>query len=246
MNSTHYPKINYVKSNIYKFRQKAISSALKLADKFKKDQTSSPYLEGVFKPVHETEIKQFNIQGQIPDQLNGLYVRIGPNPMRVKAEQTHHWFIGDGMVHGIKISNGQVNWFKSKYVETDSIQKVKQQQPKAGFRRGSGDIVNTNIFYHANKLWAVIEAGTFPVRMDLELNSEKHQLFNTDADLPFSAHPHQDPDSQDLHTICYDAFDQSHAYYEVIDQFGRLVHFTKIPVQHGPMIHDCAITKKIF
>ena len=37
--------------------------------------------------------------------------------------QTHrptspHWFVGDGMIHGIEISEGKANWYRNRYVRT--------------------------------------------------------------------------------------------------------------------------------
>lgn len=208
------------------------------------NKTSNPYLEGIFKPVTECKQTEFDVVGLIPQQLNGTLLRIGPNPMKIENPDLYHWFSGDGMIHGLNIQSGNVNWFKSRFIATDSIQKQKNLVAKKGFRRGPGDVVNTNVFYHANKIWALIEAGTYPVALDKELNTESHQLLNSEADLPFTAHPHRDPLTGDLHAICYDALDTQHLYYEVFDHKGNLTHLTKIAVEHGPMVHDCAITEQ--
>jgi carotenoid cleavage dioxygenase len=74
----------------------------------------------------------------------------------------------------------------------------------------------------------VIEAGAFPICLDYELNAERYQLFNSDADLPFTAHPRKDQKTGHLHAICYDALDRKNAYYQVIDGKGELIHVTQI------------------
>jgi carotenoid cleavage dioxygenase-like enzyme len=245
-----YPRFTKLKSKFNSYRQKVMGLGVtwlqrrskKSAQNSSKARGENPYLHGIFGPVEEIEKHKFQVIGEIPQYLTGLLLRIGPNPTHVENQDAYHWFTGDGMLHALKIEQGQATWFKSRYIATDSIQKQKHQPVKAGFRRGPGDVVNTNALYHANKIWAAVEAGTLPARLDLNLNTEEHRLFNTDADLPFSAHPHKDNNTGHLHAICYDAMDIKHAYYEVIDEQGRLAYWTKIPVQHGPMIHDCAIT----
>ncbi len=250
--SVDYPRFTKLKSRFNHYRQSAMGRAVswlqrrskKSAKNSSKAKAENPYLHGIFGPVDEVEKHELQVIGEIPQQLTGLLLRIGPNPLHVENQDAYHWFSGDGMLHALKIEQGKAVWFKSRYVETDSIQKHKHQPVKAGFRRGPGDVVNTNAFYHANQIWASVEAGALPARLDLELNTKEHRLFHTDADLPFSAHPHKDRHTGHLHAICYDALDIRHAYYEVIDEQGCLAHWAKIPVQHGPMIHDCAITEQ--
>lgn len=248
--SVDYPRFTPFKSKFNTYRQKVMGLGVNWLQRRSKDsaknlsqaKAENPYLHGIFGPVNEVEKREFKVIGEIPQHLTGLLLRIGPNPIHVENPDCYHWFTGDGMLHALKIEQGQAVWFKSHYIETDAVQKQKNKAVKAGFRRGPGDVVNTNAFYHANKIWASVEAGTLPARLDLNLNTEEHRLFNTDADLPFTAHPHKDNNTGHLHAVCYDALDIKHAYYEVIDEQGCLVHWTKIPVQHGPMIHDCAIT----
>lgn len=246
--SMDYPRITRLKSKFNTYRQKAMGLGVNWLQRrskiSSKNKAENPYLHGIFGPVDEIEKHEFQVIGEIPQHLTGLFLRIGPNPVHVENQDSYHWFSGDGMLHALKIEQGQAKWFKSQYIETDSIQKQKHEPVKAGFRRGPGDVVNTNAFYHADKIWAAVEAGALPARLDLNLNTEEHRFFNTDADLPFTAHPHKDNHTGHLHAVCYDALDIKHAYYEVIDEQGLLAHWAKIPVQHGPMIHDCAITEQ--
>lgn len=62
---------------------------------------SFPFLEGAFAPVTE-ELTEFGLEvtGRIPRDLDGRYLRTGPNALGVEDPRAHHWMIGDGMVHG--------------------------------------------------------------------------------------------------------------------------------------------------
>lgn len=205
---------------------------------------SNLYLEGPFAPVaQELTDTQLVVDGQLPPQLNGLYLRIGPNPIKVDNPATYHWFVGDGMVHGLRLQAGQALWYRNRWVGSDKICDARQQPRTPGPRRGISDVVNTNVFGHAGSIWAATEAGVYPVELTPELETIRYGYFNATASLPFTAHPHADPDTGELHAICYDATNPRAVQYVVIDQAGALAHKTSIPVQHGPMIHDCAITK---
>ena len=240
-----YPRMTKLKSCMNQARQKLMGFGLRQLEHLStRPTTGNMYLSGMYAPVPETTQWQFEIQGKIPTGLNGLLLRSGPNPLNMPQPDLHHWFMGDGMLHGLKLQQGQVKWFKSKYIQTDTIQKSYRQPLKPGFRRGPSDLVNTNAFVHANKIWAMIEAGTYPARLDFDLNTEYHGLFNSDADLPYTAHPHRDPATGHIHAICYDAMDLFNVYYEVFDELGRLLHVCKIPLRDGVMIHDCAITER--
>ncbi|HEX6657100.1 MAG TPA: carotenoid oxygenase family protein, partial [Ilumatobacter sp.] len=62
---------------------------------------TSPYLSGNYGPVTD-EVTAFDLPviGELPTELDGRYLRNGPNPMGPVDPKTHHWFVGDGMVHG--------------------------------------------------------------------------------------------------------------------------------------------------
>jgi hypothetical protein len=66
----------------------------------------NPFLAGSFAPVEE-EITAFGlpVTGTLPPDLNGCYLRNGPNPMGLEDPGARwgdgHWFLGSGMVHGV-------------------------------------------------------------------------------------------------------------------------------------------------
>jgi carotenoid cleavage dioxygenase-like enzyme len=51
-----------------------------------------PFLEGAFKPVTE-ELTAFDlpVTGRIPRELNGRYLRTGPNVLGLEDPRAHHW-----------------------------------------------------------------------------------------------------------------------------------------------------------
>ena len=45
------------------------------------------YLQGPFAPVQkEVTETALTVQGQLPPELNGVYARIGPNPLKAPAK----------------------------------------------------------------------------------------------------------------------------------------------------------------
>lgn len=220
-------------------------SAPELEDVTSSDRSMSnqqSFLEGPFAPVQkETELHNLQVTGVLPSALQGMYARIGPNPIDPNAKR-YHWFIGDGMVHGVRLADGQAQWYRSRWIGSDSVNK-KLGRPKApGPRRGVSDVVNTNVFGHAGRVWASTEAGMLPVQLDSSLNTVRHGLFDSAKGVPFSAHPHRDPVRGDLHAICYDARIHNKIHYVRVSPSGLVDRLVDIPVRHGPMIHDCAVT----
>lgn len=210
-------------------------------------QAENVFLEGPFAPVSEERTERsLKVQGALPVELNGLYARIGPNPRQVPNPGMYHWFTGDGMVHGVRLAQGQALWYRNRWIGSDTI-RDEQQRPRAdGPRRGTSGVVNTNVFGHAGSIWAATEAGVLPVELDEELETRRYGYFNNHAEvsLPFTAHPHVDPDTGFLHSVCYDATNFNQLQYVVLDAEGKLAKSVPIAVKHGPMIHDCAITTR--
>ncbi|MEY3805220.1 MAG: hypothetical protein RIR69_32, partial [Actinomycetota bacterium] len=80
------------------------------------------YLTGNYAPVaEELTATQLEVIGEIPRELNGRYLRNGPNPIGDIDEPTHHWFMGDGMVHGVCLRDGEAVWYRNRFVNSPRI-----------------------------------------------------------------------------------------------------------------------------
>ena len=43
------------------------------------------------------------IEGSIPEDLNGVFMKNGPNPNILPKTGGYHWFDGQGMIHSFRI-----------------------------------------------------------------------------------------------------------------------------------------------
>ena len=83
--------------------------------------SENPFLSGNFAPVDgETTAFDLPVKGAIPRELEGRLLRIGPNPVEPDPA-THHWFLGNGMVHGVRLRDGRAEWYRSRYVRDDQV-----------------------------------------------------------------------------------------------------------------------------
>ena len=209
--------------------------------------SENPYLSGNFGPVEEeTTAFDLKVKGEIPEALNGRLLRIGPNPLSPDPA-THHWFLGSGLVHGVRLEGGNALWYRSRLVRDDTVVQVRGGDPVPG--PGSADedngAVNTNVIGLAGKTFAIVEAGGRPVELTDEL--ETVQRSNFDGTLPggFTAHPKVDPDTGEVHAAVYSPFDE-YVHHVVVGSDGRVERNVDIHLPHKPMIHDCAITENYF
>ncbi|MEY3805918.1 MAG: hypothetical protein RIR69_730, partial [Actinomycetota bacterium] len=78
---------------------------------------SNPFLNGNLAPVTE-EITAFDLEivGNLPQELDGRYLRNGPNPLGPVNAEKYHWFTGHGMVHGIRLQDGKAKWYRNRWV----------------------------------------------------------------------------------------------------------------------------------
>jgi len=202
----------------------------------------NPYLTGVHTPLkEENTITDLKVTGTIPPALNGVYLRNGPNPLKMPNPATHHWFVGDAMLHGIRIQDGKALWYRNRWIRSTPVSEALHEAPVPGPRgRGSP---NTNVVGHAGKILAIVEAGGYPAEVTEELETREFSDFEGTFGKAFSAHPHLDPETGEMHAICYAGGDPTTVWHTVLDKDGKVRRNEPIEVQDGPSIHDCMITK---
>ena len=204
---------------------------------------SNPYLTGVHTPMREElTIEDLPVTGTIPPAFNGRYLRMGPNP-RTPNPSKYHWFSGDGMLHGVSIENGRALWYRNRWIRSTAVSKALGEARVEGPRH-TFDTVNTNVVHFAGKTLGLVEAGSTPVEIGERLETLRYTDFDGTLHGSFTAHPHVDPLTGEMHGICYDVSRWRAIRYVVITPEGKVRREVKIPVKHGPMIHDSAFTQR--
>ncbi len=100
--------------------------------------------------------------GEIPAELEGRYLRNGPNPISVERPEQHHWFAGTGMVHGVRLRGGRAEWYRNRYVRSRAVRTALGEPATAGDPPGAP---NTSVLAWAGATLAVVEGGSPPVEL---------------------------------------------------------------------------------
>ena len=204
------------------------------------------YLSGNYGPVSE-EVTAFDLPvvGELPVELSGRYLRNGPNPIEPVDPATHHWFMGDGMVHGIRLREGAAEWYRNRYVGSTHVSAVRGTADIAGPNwNDSAHGPNTNVGGFAGRTWAMVEAGGCPVELTYELETVGRNDFDGTLPGAFTAHPKVDPDTGEMHAMVY-AWGQwlDHVQYVVVAPDGKVSRTVDIPLGMT-MLHDMSLTAR--
>jgi carotenoid cleavage dioxygenase-like enzyme len=201
--------------------------------------TPSPpfYARGNFRPVlEETTAFDLPVRGAIPDVLDGLYVRNGPNP---RSGTPGHWFFGDGMLHGVHLSGGRARWYRNRWVRTPMLESGGSETPGPPDLRGGP--ANTHVVYHGGRLFALVEVS-FPYEVTPELDTVGPFDFGGRLTTAMTAHPKICPVTGEMHFFGY-GFAPPLLTYHVASPDGELVHSTEVEVPGPTMMHDFALTR---
>jgi carotenoid cleavage dioxygenase len=208
---------------------------------------TNTYLSGNFAPVQkELTETELTVTGTIPDYLDGRFLRNGPNPISEVDPATYHWFLGDGMVHGVRLRDGKAQWYRNRWVRSPQVADA-LGEPVPG-RPSSAPITslgaNTNVIAHAGRTLALVEAGVANYELTEELDTVGPCDF--DGTLPggYTAHPKLDPRTGELHAVSYFFGRGNRVQYSVIGADGRARRTVDIPVTGSPMMHDMSLTEK--
>lgn len=79
------------------------------------------HLSGRFAPVtDEVDEARLQVTGELPDELDGLFLRNGPNPRFSPIGSYLYPIDGDGMLHGVWVSGGQAR-YRNRFVRTPAV-----------------------------------------------------------------------------------------------------------------------------
>ena len=215
------------------------------------------YLAGNFAPVRsEDDFADLTVVGEIPKDLRGSYYRNGPNPQFEPRDPNHHWFAGDGMVHGFHVADGKV-FYLNRYVHTNKYVLEKEAgrslfgtfgnpmtSDPSVIGKDSG-VGNTNIVWHGNRLLA-LEEGHNPFEMDpVTLESRGYCDYAGKA-LRFTAHPKMDPENGEMVYFGYSAgegYFSDDVAFGTADKAGKVTRLDMFKAPFCSMMHDFFVTK---
>ncbi len=213
----------------------------------------NPFLEGNFAPIREeNQSENLEVVGELPAEINGCFVRNGPNS-QFDPIGKYHWFDGDGMLHATEIENGRAS-YRNRWIRTEGFEKEREAgkalwtgfaelgDPKSPDGNPFKNLANTALVYHGNRALALWEAGA-PYQFSLpSLDTVGLHDFEGRLTHPFTAHPRVDARTGEMMTFGYSPF-PPYVRYSVVNPAGELVHTTEIDLDVPVMIHDMVITE---
>jgi carotenoid cleavage dioxygenase len=208
------------------------------------NEPANKWLSGPYAPIPaEVTSLDLEVLGKLPPELEGRYLRNGPNPIGPVDPATHHWFIGDAMVHGVRLRDGGADWYRARYVRSTAVSTALGEDPAPGERHGGFDTANTNVIGLDGRTFAIVEAGARPVELSYDLDTIEHSDLGGTLPNGYTAHPKVDPATGDLHAIAYH-WALPHLQYVVIGPDASVRQVEAVEVADGPMVHDCSITER--
>jgi carotenoid cleavage dioxygenase-like enzyme len=217
------------------------------------DRVDNPYLHGIHAPtVHETTAVELEVEGELPKDLYGAYVRNGPNSV-FQPTNLYHWFDGDGMVHAVSFRDGVAS-YRSRLVRTRAL----ADEQRAGRALWPGilgpfdfdaprhflkDTANTDVLWHNGRLLALWYLCGEPYRLDpLSLDTLGIEDFGGKLESTVSAHPKVDERTGEL--VYFTLSDEApFMRYGVVSKDGELVHEIPIELPGPRATHDITITE---
>lgn len=219
------------------------------------------HLRGAFAPVaDELDVADLPVRGELPEGLEGTYVRNGPNPQFAPIGSFTYPFDGDGMLHAVTFEGGRVR-YRNRWVVTRGLVAERRAGHAlfggtltplvAGAVDASGSSVqhdrspfknwsNTNVVRHAGKLLSLGEGGC-PYELTSGLGTVGEYDYRGALPGGMTAHPKIDPVWDEL---CWfrSAPEPPYLVYGVVDPRGKVVRTVQVDIPRPVLMHDFAVT----
>ncbi|MFS1515137.1 carotenoid oxygenase family protein [Bacillus sp. SCS-151] len=214
----------------------------------------NPYLLGKYEPIHdEVFVENLEvIEGEVPKDINGIYVRNGPNP-KYETRGRYHWFDGDGMLHSVQLRDGKVS-YRNRWIKTAAFEREAAVGESIWFGRMESmvknpkdmplkDTSNTDVVFHNKQLMTLWYMSGKPYKVDPQtLETLGIEDFGGKYKNNISAHTKVDEQTGDLMFFDYGPL-RSSLTYGVVSASGILMHCVDVDLPGPRLPHDMAITE---
>ncbi len=220
-----------------------------------------PYRSGAWLPNHrEWDADDLEVVGELPRDLNGVYLRNTENPVH-ESIGLYHPFDGDGMLHQIAFADGRAT-YRNRFVRTDGF-RAEQEAAESlwtglldmperskrtdgwGARGRMKDASSTDVIVHNGKaLTSFWQCGDVYQLDPRTLADEGKAPWVADFPCPtgISAHTKLDEHTGELLVFGYGK-QAPFLHYGVVGADGRLEHSVDIPLPGPRLPHDMAFTE---
>jgi all-trans-8'-apo-beta-carotenal 15,15'-oxygenase len=187
---------------------KEASGLISVKNTFNKTLAAHPELIGLASVESDYSPSDLHIEGKLPKDLQGHFLRNGPAKHERACERYEHWFEGDGMVHKFSFGENKITHMGKfirtpKFVEEEQAQRFLYSGPdskipnaKPVSNPGAINTANTNVIPVNDELWALWEAGSATAIDQSSLDFKRQVNLGAGTPMarqlqgmPFSAHP---------------------------------------------------------
>jgi carotenoid cleavage dioxygenase len=201
--------------------------------------TDMPFISDHYSPVaQEHTAHALTVHGTLPPELTGRYFRNGHNPK--PGVVPTHWFKGAGMVHGLRLRDGNAEWYRNRWVRTPALDGAPLQRPD-GTMDLTASVAGTHVIEHAGRILALQEAN-LPFELTAELDTVGAHDFDGKLTTAMTAHPKEDPTTGELHFFAYSPL-PPHLIYYVANAAGEIIRHDVVDGAGPSLMHDFAITE---
>ena len=209
----------------------------------------------------EVDLYDCEVEGKLPEGLDGVFYRVGPDPQYPKPDQYKMDipFDGEGHISMFRIKDGHVD-YRTRYAHNQRWKAQHEARRSLfGMYRNPGTddpsvkglsrgTANTQIVYHHNTLFAMKEDSP-PVAMNpltLETINDYYTFGGGMKSLTFTAHPKLDPMTGEMIAFGYEAKGFYTPDIEVfsVDKGGKVNWSAWVKSPYTSMIHDFGVTQK--
>ena len=224
----------------------------------------NPFLQGPFEPlVNETVVRDLQVEGEIPRELNGALYRTGSNQhFRPANPDRFHWFDGDGMVHAFRLHDGRASYC-NRLVETDGLKLERAAgrsldngiygragAPQPPLPEGAPmikTVAGINVVAMAGRVLTMHEADSFYWELDpCTLETRGKFDFGGQFDSMITAHPHLDPHANEMLFYALDNERNTLECFACDPGDGRVLSRHRTDMPFAPFVHDFIFTEHYY
>ena len=222
------------------------------------DDDDHPYRTGTWRPnLVEYTATDLDVEGTLPRDLNGVYLRNTENPL-FPAIERYHPFDGDGMLHAISFADGAAS-YRNRLIDTVGLQAELEAQrplfagiledPKRSELAGHGartamkDASSTDVVVHGGRaLSSFYQCGDLYAHDPVTLEPQgRHNFGQQLPDWGVSAHTKYDPHTRQLLMFSYSK-QAPYLKLSIGDSSGALIRQRDVPLPGPRLPHDMAFS----